>query len=150
MEIEKGPVDLFPTEPTDEATENKKDPNDFSFESFCFQCGRWDLNPHVYTNTRSLVLPVCQFQHFRMCASISRDDLVIITNVFTYVNNFFEKFYFFTNKFFRTLLQALACHNNSPESYPRSCLLRLLTACAALLLPHKQLHRWFSLIRKPS
>ena len=28
-------------------------------------CGRWDLNPHVVTNTRSLVLPVCQFQHFR-------------------------------------------------------------------------------------
>jgi len=23
------------------------------------------LNPHVVTDTRSLVLPVCQFQHFR-------------------------------------------------------------------------------------
>ncbi len=30
-----------------------------------FLCGRWDLNPHVYTDTRSLVLPVCQFQHSR-------------------------------------------------------------------------------------
>ena len=30
-------------------------------------CGRWDLNPHVVTDTRSLVLPVCQFQHFRIC-----------------------------------------------------------------------------------
>ena len=29
-------------------------------------CGRWDLNPHVVTDTRSLVLPVCQFQHFRI------------------------------------------------------------------------------------
>ena len=28
-------------------------------------CGRWDLNPHANTSTRSLVLPVCQFQHFR-------------------------------------------------------------------------------------
>ena len=30
-------------------------------------CGRWDLNPHEHTPTRSLVLPVCQFQHFRIC-----------------------------------------------------------------------------------
>ncbi len=29
-------------------------------------CGRWDLNPHVVSDTRSLVLPVCQFQHFRI------------------------------------------------------------------------------------
>ena len=29
-------------------------------------CGRWDLNPHDHTTTRSLVLPVCQFQHFRI------------------------------------------------------------------------------------
>ena len=32
---------------------------------FLHTCGRWDLNPHVYTDTRSLVLPVCQFQHSR-------------------------------------------------------------------------------------
>ena len=30
-------------------------------------CGRWDLNPHAIAGTRSLVLPVCQFQHFRIC-----------------------------------------------------------------------------------
>ena len=30
------------------------------------QCGRRDLNPHVVANTRSLVQPVCQFQHFRI------------------------------------------------------------------------------------
>ena len=29
-------------------------------------CGRWDLNPHANTCTRSLVLPVCQFQHSRI------------------------------------------------------------------------------------
>ena len=33
---------------------------------FLHACGRWDLNPHVYTDTRSLVLPVCQFQHSRI------------------------------------------------------------------------------------
>ena len=29
-------------------------------------CGRWDLNPHDVTTTRSLVLLVCQFRHFRV------------------------------------------------------------------------------------
>ena len=28
-------------------------------------CGRWDLNPHGTNATRSLVLLVCQFRHFR-------------------------------------------------------------------------------------
>ena len=60
----------------------QKKSKSFDLLSFCFKCGRWDLNPHVYTNTRSLVLPVCQFQHFRMfVTSISRDDLVIISNI---------------------------------------------------------------------
>ena len=31
-----------------------------------FSCGRWDLNPHENTPTRSLVLLVCQFRHFRL------------------------------------------------------------------------------------
>ena len=31
-----------------------------------FPCGRWDLNPHAVASTRSLVLLVCQFRHFRM------------------------------------------------------------------------------------
>ena len=30
-----------------------------------FSCGRWDLNPHGIATTRSLVLLVCQFRHFR-------------------------------------------------------------------------------------
>ena len=29
-------------------------------------CGRWDLNPHDIAATRSLVLLVCQFRHFRI------------------------------------------------------------------------------------
>ena len=33
---------------------------------FPFSCGRWDLNPHAVASTRSLVLLVCQFRHFRM------------------------------------------------------------------------------------
>ncbi len=37
-------------------------------------CGRWDLNPHEHTPTRSLVLPVCQFQHFRI-STVSYNDL---------------------------------------------------------------------------
>ena len=131
------------------ASETKKE-QVFRLALILFQCGRWDLNPHANTSTRSLVLPVCQFQHFRMCASISRGDLVIITNVFTYVNNFFEKLYFFTNKFFRTLLQALVCHNSSPESYLPAYLLGLLTAYAVLHLLHKQPHQWSLPIRIPS
>ena len=37
-------------------------------EHFCsrFNCGRWDLNPHGVPTTRSLVLLVCQFRHFRV------------------------------------------------------------------------------------
>ena len=35
--------------------------NDFSI----LLCGRWDLNPHGTNATRSLVLLVCQFRHFR-------------------------------------------------------------------------------------
>ena len=33
---------------------------------FFFTCGRWDLNPHDIAITRSLVLLVCQFRHFRL------------------------------------------------------------------------------------
>ena len=38
-----------------------------SREHFCsrLDCGRWDLNPHGVPTTRSLVLLVCQFRHFR-------------------------------------------------------------------------------------
>lgn len=29
------------------------------------ECGRWDLNPHDIAATRTLILLVCQFRHFR-------------------------------------------------------------------------------------
>ena len=32
---------------------------------YSLSCGKRDLNPHVVANTRSLVQPVCQFQHSR-------------------------------------------------------------------------------------
>ena len=47
---------------------------------FLNSCGRWDLNPHVLSDTRSLVLPVCHsstpaqqrkfYHNFLYCASI--------------------------------------------------------------------------------
>ena len=39
-------------------------------------CGRWDLNPHEHTPTRSLVLPVCQFQHSR-ALSLSERQVIL-------------------------------------------------------------------------
>ena len=46
---------------------------------FSDSCGRWDLNPHVLSDTRSLVLPVCHsstpaqqrkfYHNFLYCAS---------------------------------------------------------------------------------
>ena len=30
-----------------------------------FWCERWDLNPHVHSNTSTSSLPVCRFQHAR-------------------------------------------------------------------------------------
>ena len=45
------------------------------------KCGKRDLNPHVYTDTRSLVLPVCQFQHSR----IGLDFLIKATTRFELV-----------------------------------------------------------------
>ena len=35
------------------------------------ECGRWDLNPHDIAITRSLVLLVCQFRHFRIAVTLS-------------------------------------------------------------------------------
>ena len=31
-----------------------------------FWCERWDLNPHVHSNTSTSSLPVCRFQHARI------------------------------------------------------------------------------------
>ena len=46
------------------------------------------------------------------------------------------------NKFFRTHLLALVCHNNSPESCLPACLLRSLAAYAALRLRRRLPLRW--------
>ena len=42
----------------------------FLQSSYHSVCGRWDLNPHDLTATRSLVLLVCQFRHFRKPFSV--------------------------------------------------------------------------------
>ena len=39
------------------------------FQPYNSYCKRWDLNPHDIAATRSLVWPVCQFQH--SCLSIN-------------------------------------------------------------------------------
>ena len=38
-------------------------------QGFYTSCGRWDLNPHDIAITRSLVLLVCQFRHFRIAVN---------------------------------------------------------------------------------
>ncbi len=41
------------------------------------------MNPHVESDTRTLILPVCQFQHFRICntyditTSLTCQDILI-------------------------------------------------------------------------
>ena len=78
----KGSVNLFPAEPTEERTHalREKEPATGSFgspsahkiktlrllpEGLYFGCGRRDLNPHDREATRTLILLVYQFQHFR-------------------------------------------------------------------------------------
>ena len=46
------------------------------------------MNPHDHATTRSLVLPVCQFQH-------SRSTCYNIAQVFQFGNSFFEIFLIF-------------------------------------------------------
>ena len=76
-------------------TETKKTQD--SFLSLFVSCGRWDLNPHDANITRSLVLPVCQFQHFRkQFNTVCHYDFSIIANWKQIVNT---KFTFFLRKF---------------------------------------------------
>ena len=58
----------------------KKNHPEYNPGWFFFTCGRWDLNPHDIAITRSLVLLVCQFRHFRLLdaniiLSFSEDDV---------------------------------------------------------------------------
>ena len=55
--------------------------------TFKYQCGRWDLNPHDHATTRSLVLPVCQFQH-------SRSTCYNIAQFFSFAIPFLNFFFF--------------------------------------------------------
>ena len=66
-------------------------------------CGRWDLNPHDVTTTRSLVLLVCQFRHFRV-SGVSRfcisHQRILIYHTFSCLASTFLNFlkkYFFSN-----------------------------------------------------
>ena len=56
-------------------------------------CGRWDLNPHDVTTTRSLVLLVCQFRHFRVSGvsrfCISHRRILIYHSSFCLASTFF-------------------------------------------------------------
>ena len=67
-------------------------------------CGRWDLNPHDVTTTRSLVLLVCQFRHFRVSGvsrfCISHRRILIYHSSFCLASTFLNFFYFFNNIFF--------------------------------------------------
>ena len=74
-----------------------------NMESYLFIiCGRWDLNPHDVTTTRSLVLLVCQFRHFRVSGvsrfCISHRRILIYHSSFCLASTFLNFFYFFVNK----------------------------------------------------
>ena len=66
-------------------------------------CGRWDLNPHDVTTTRSLVLLVCQFRHFRV-SGVSRFRIshrrILIYHTFSCLASTFLNFFYFFNSMF--------------------------------------------------
>ena len=74
----------------------KKEPSiNEGFPYLFIKCGRWDLNPHDIAATRSLVLLVCQFRHFRISLDCSRDDFTSIPRNHLSVKDFFHLFLFF-------------------------------------------------------
>ena len=77
-------------------------------------CGRWDLNPHDVTTTRSLVLLVCQFRHFRVSGvsrfHISHRRILIYHSSFCLASTFLNFFYFFNNIFFLLNLYYILSH----------------------------------------
>ncbi len=74
------------------------------------QCGRWDLNPHDIAVTRSLVLLVCQFRHFRLTHATNS----ILPFTWQLVNTYFQFFYFFLS-----ILSLAAFFNSSRASEKR-------------------------------
>ena len=77
-------------------------------------CGRWDLNPHDVTTTRSLVLLVCQFRHFRVSGvsrfRISHRRILIYHTFSCLASTFLNFFYFFNNIFFLLNLYYILSH----------------------------------------
>ena len=77
-------------------------------------CGRWDLNPHDVTTTRSLVLLVCQFRHFRVSGvsrfCISHRRVLLYHSSFCLASTFLNFFYFFNNIFFLLNLYYILSH----------------------------------------
>ena len=87
-----------------------------------FDCGRWDLNPHEHTPTRSLVLPVCQFQHSRLPVERSfQTTSKSIANIFhivnTFLGNFIIFFVLFATPFAHCLLILLFQKTGTPFIY---------------------------------
>ena len=75
---------------TESNTYTKKVIIPLMISSLFLPCGRWDLNPHEHTPTRSLVLPVCQFQHFRINCLLLTGTLVILSQKCLFVKYFFH------------------------------------------------------------
>ena len=66
-------------------------------------CGRWDLNPHENTPTRSLVLLVCQFRHFRVPLSLNNNTYYNM--YFTFRQHFFSFFIIFLSNIYLHIIR---------------------------------------------
>ena len=101
-EIENSPVECFPAEPTEQVLctcetlnpaglglpqEAKKGRIAICYPSFSNSCGRWDLNPHDIAITRSLVLLVYQFRHFRATMLYYHFEYGLSTHFYIFSNN---------------------------------------------------------------
>ena len=84
--------------------------NKIKVSSLINHCGRWDLNPHDIAVTRSLVLLVCQFRHFRLTHATNS----ILPFTWQLVNTYFQFFYFFLS-----ILSLAAFFNSSRASEKR-------------------------------
>ena len=84
------------------------------FHDLSLSCGRWDLNPHDVTTTRSLVLLVCQFRHFRVSGvsrfHISHRRILIYHSSICLASTFLNFFYFFNSIFFLLNLYYILPH----------------------------------------
>ncbi len=78
-------------------------------------CGRWDLNPHEHTPTRSLVLPVCQFQHSRLllfifaCRVSHSLTKLSIAQALRECKHFFVFFFFYLSNYSYIFIVSFYC-----------------------------------------